>query len=352
VAKLSLVAGDLEAVATRIIDGPGTSARFKQITGLAAGPDGSLYVSEFFSIRKISPDGAVTTIADATPIAFQRAGAFEGLQAISVAGPDALYVSDTRGLYRVTTDGGVETLVRFFPSTPQEEASWPADAIRGAPALATDAAGNLLLLDKRFGGDADWRVRKRAPDGKVTDAFIPRSPVAGAPDRLAVDAAGNIYLSMLRKQGSAVCAGTCYSRVTAAWVLKIAPDGSASILAGSMQKVGASDGTGDQALFNHVADIAADASGHVYVADVQNHSIRRINPQGQVTTIVGVLPTVPDAPAPATQFGPLPGRLPYPVALASAPGGRLYIAQGRHVGLDLADGNRIPGYAVVMAEGF
>src|SRR5262249_21643479 len=50
---------------------------------------------------------------------------------------------------------------------------------------------------------------------------------------------------------------------------------------------GAADGTGTDARFNQLTDVAVDRTGNVYVADWGNHTIRRITPAGQVTTIAG-----------------------------------------------------------------
>jgi hypothetical protein len=104
------------------------------------------------------------------------------------------------------------------------------------------------------------------------------------------------------------------------------------VVAGSQVAAGASDGSGAAALFNVPLDIAVDPDGNLFVADALNQAVRKISPQGVVTTPIGVLPAtpVPDSGAPSgtIELGPLPGKLRRPVALALAPGGRLFIALG------------------------
>ncbi len=90
------------------------------------------------------------------------------------------------------------------------------------------------------------------------------------PRGLAVDAAGNTYV-----------ADQYNNRIR-----KITAGGVVSTLAGSGTR-GHADGTGAEASFSDPTSVALDAVGNLYVADYSNNAIRRITPDGIVTTMAG-----------------------------------------------------------------
>ena len=92
------------------------------------------------------------------------------------------------------------------------------------------------------------------------------------PQGLAMDVAGNLY-------------------VADSWnhtIRKIACSGSVTTLAGLLKNSGSTDGIGSKARFSFPSGVAADSSGCVYVADTENHTIRKISPNGSVTTLAGL----------------------------------------------------------------
>jgi len=94
-------------------------------------------------------------------------------------------------------------------------------------------------------------------------------------------------------------------------------------LAGSSE--GYADGSGSAAQFSGPLDVAVDAQGNVYVADTANHRIRKITPDGAVTTLAGSgTPGNADGPATEARF-----RGPEEVTVDSA--GNVYVADtGNH----------------------
>ncbi|RKR84506.1 RHS repeat-associated protein [Mucilaginibacter gracilis] len=86
----------------------------------------------------------------------------------------------------------------------------------------------------------------------------------------AVDATGNVYVADAGNHQ----------------IYKITPAGTKTLLAGGGY-TGFTNGNGSSALFYHPVGMAVDASGNVYVADEDNHAIRKIDPSGNVTTFAG-----------------------------------------------------------------
>ena len=167
---------------------------------------------------------------------------------------------------------------------------------------------------------ATHRIRKIAPDGLITN-FAGEGGVFGSADGVGTGA------RFTNPQGLAIDgAGNIYVADTGNQTIrKITPDGTVTTLAGLAGSFGYADGTGSAARFTAPRGIAADTSGTVYVAD-GTHTIRAITPAGVVTTIAGLAgsPGSNDGAGGAARFRDPPG-----IAVDAA--GILYVAdQGNH----------------------
>ena len=125
---------------------------------------------------------------------------------------------------------------------------------------------------------------------------------------VAVDARGNVFVS------------DCGNHR----VRQITPDSVVSTLAGSGQ-AGFGDGQGTDAHFYDPMGIAVDSQGDIFVADFQNHRIRRVSPQGEVTTIAGSGAAVSFADAP-TGPGTQEAFFRYPSGIAVDREGNVFVS--------------------------
>ncbi len=127
------------------------------------------------------------------------------------------------------------------------------------------------------------------------------------PAGVAVDSAGNVYV-----------ADTFNNEIR-----KITPEGVTTTLAGSLTQ-GYQDGPGETALFRQPTGVAVDSEGNLYVADQNNHKIRMITPEGVVSTLAGSGAGYTDATGTNAKFQ-------YPRAVAVDSAGNLYVAdQNNH----------------------
>ncbi len=261
-ARVSPLAGDGQ---DGVVDGAAAQSRFSDPFGVAVDARGAVYVADGGDsnrIRRIDRHGAVSTFA----------GGREGFA------------------------DGIGTAAAFH--TPS--------------ALAMDRFGNLVVADT-----GNHAIRKIAPDGSVTtlagdgqpgDADgIGRAARFNAPVGVALDTRGNVYV-----------ADTYNDRIR-----RVAPDGTVTTLAGGT-KPGNADGPGAAAAFDTPSAIAVGKDGSLLVADTGNNAIRRIAPDGVVSTLA--------APAEGERR-PLLRR---PTGLALTHDGYLYIAGGGGRVLQLA----------------
>jgi streptogramin lyase len=209
-------------------DGTGAEASFKSPTGVAVDQSGNIYVTDHgnHKIRKISPSGVVSTLAGSG-----KAGFADGTG-------NAAYFNHPVG-------------------------------------VAVDESGNVYVGDKD-----NHRIRKITPEGVVTT--IAGSGMAGFADGKGVNASFNsLHCIALDQIGNIFVADRDNNRIR-----KVTPSGVVTTVAGS-DPAGFADVTGSEASFNKPHGVALDREGNCYVADRENHRIRKITPSGAVTTIAG-----------------------------------------------------------------
>jgi D-alanyl-D-alanine dipeptidase len=358
---------------TGSVDGTGTAARFFFPRGLATDIAGNTYVTDSFNhtIRKITSAGAVSTLAGSavSPGSVDGMGTvarFSNPQGLATDAAGNVYVADTNNstIRKISTAGVVSTLAGNSAVFAFVNGTGTVANFFRPQGLATDAAGNVYVADTN-----NSTIRKISP-ARIVSTLAGSADFSGSadgtgttarfllPQSLATDAAGNVYVAdsfnhTIRKisaagvvstlAGSAGIFGSVNGIGTAArfstpqglatddagnvfvadtdnsTIRKISPAGQVSILAGSEGRPGSADGTGVAASFNGPRGLATDAAGNVYVADFGNHTIRKINPAGVVTTVVG------RAGSDGVSLTQLPAGLNNPVGLAISDG-KLFIA--------------------------
>lgn len=273
-------------------NGTGTAAQFDSPHGVAVDAAGNVYVADRDNnkIRKITPAGVVTTFAGSglpgSTDGTGTAATFFEPWGIAIDAAGNLYVADTKNykIRKITPAGVVTTLAGDGTSGVTDGTL--ATAQFGFPTgIALDGGGFIYVCEY------NTHTIRKISNGNVS-TFAGTSFLSGDvngtgaaarfdhPHSMVCDASGNIY-------------------VTDSWnnkIKKITPAGVVSTFAGS-GVAGFANGTAAAAQFDMPLGITKDASGNIYVGDVNNFSVRKIA-AGAVTTFAGTPGTAGDANGP------------------------------------------------------
>lgn len=324
---VSIVAGTGERGSTGD-GGPATSARLDRPNAVVADPSGNIYIADrYCRIRRVTPDGVMTAFAaqvlglgscETRALAMLPVGTVvtlehrtTGLQAIwhsaeiyeirpdgtrspiasNHVGPSdfpwtSLAVARDGGIYITHRDRRVYRLMgpdSLIPVAGNGESGDGGDfgpalnaSFRSPQGLAFGADGSLYVSDP-----VAHRVRRITTEGTITgaaggwasgfagDGGFAIAAVLSSPAALATDPDGNVFIGDAGNQR--------VRRVD---------------LAGRIATIAGSGSVGDfapafTAALSNPSDLAFDSSGNLYIADTGNHRIRKVSPDGIITTVAG-----------------------------------------------------------------
>jgi uncharacterized protein (TIGR03437 family) len=300
----------IAAGATSKISANGTVTTVASIGGwgLAVDRSGNLFVADGnASVQKVSPDGTVAIIAGNGKAGYSGDGGpassaqFSNPPGVAVDSNGDLFIAD-RINYRVrkvSTSGVVTTVAGngtgriFFDCSSSRYAAPAADTGPATSAqlsyplgVAVDRDGNLFIADA-----LENRIRKVSPSGIITTVAGTGScggfsgdggPASDAqlwdPVAVAVDSNGNLLIADLGNQR----------------IRKVSPSGIISTMAGDGTPGFSGDGgPANKAHLRLDCDnticggVAVDSHGNLFIADAGNNRIRRVSPDGIITTVAG-----------------------------------------------------------------
>jgi len=254
--------------------GQATSARLNNPSAVALDAAGNLYICDDSNnvIRKVDPTGIITTVAGE----YSRGGTFYG-------------------------DGGAATSA----------------GLDGPVAVAVDSQGNLYIVDQ-----GNNRIRKVTLGGTIStfagngtagtsgDGGAATSAELYYPSGVAVDSAGNVYISEFSND-----------------VRKVTTDAKIHDFAGVENGSGTYSGDGGAATsaqLSYPTGLSIDAAGNVYIVDEDNCVIREVDTSGVIHTIAGNYSD--NAGYSGDGGAPTSAQLNYPQGIAVAPNGSVFIA--------------------------
>jgi cysteine-rich repeat protein len=275
--------------------GPATSAGLGFLGGIAADAAGRLFVvdgARGARVRRIDTDGIITTVAgngtrgfsgDGGPATDAELGFVSG---IAVDGAGQLLIADGRRVRRVDVLGTIATVAGtgeggFSGDGGPAISATFGGSVGGLSGVVVDAASRVVVAD-----EGNRRLRRIDTSGTITtiagtggsssfsgDGGSATSAGLNRPQGVAIDAAGQVVFSDTSNHR--------IRRIDAQGIITtIAGTGAGGSFAGD-------GGPAINARINFPFGVVVDAAGRVVFADSGNHSVRRVESDGTITTIAG-----------------------------------------------------------------
>jgi sugar lactone lactonase YvrE len=303
--------------------GPATNAALDSPKDVAVDRSGNVLIVDAGNqrIRRVSRDGAIITVAGGGAAVLgdggrATAGQLNYPTSIAIDAAGNLFIGELGRVRKVTPDGIITTVAGGGPNPPADGMPATAARLSSVFSVAVDTAGDLFIADSIIDPENDsynYLIRKVAPDGTLTT--LP--PVAGCCfASMTADAAGNLFVPI----GPSIWKISPNGTQTL-----VAGNGTYGPPSGDGRSA-------TQAQLNGPTAVAVDATGNLFIADNAGRSIRVVAPDGVIRSLASIPPAAPipsgdGGPATMAELQLAVSGLSYQSGLAVDSAGNLYIAE-------------------------
>ncbi|QZY21026.1 RICIN domain-containing protein [Streptomyces decoyicus] len=271
-------------------EGLAVSAELNHPYGVAVDSTGTLYFSEYSNhrVRKVTADGKISTFAGTGEADY---GDDDGLavsarlnypRGVAVDSADAVYIADAGNhrVRKVTANGEISTFAGTGAAGAGGDGGLATAAELDRPyGVAVDGTGAVYIADHN-----NHRVRKVAVDGTIS-TFAGTGEADFGGDGGAAESAqlNGPHAVAVDSAGVVYIADAENHRVR-----KVAVDGTISTFAGTGEAdFGGDGGAAESAQLNHPVAVAVDSADCVHICDQYNHRVRKVAADGTISTVAG-----------------------------------------------------------------
>ncbi|HJV84119.1 MAG TPA: hypothetical protein VJ698_01480 [Noviherbaspirillum sp.] len=335
--KLEYVAGNSAGLG--YVDGPLAVATINGAYGMTMGPDGSLYLAHSSTLRRITPQGQVTTLAglpdaSGTIDGIGAEARLDGARSIAMDMHGNLYFTeDGSHTVRMMSPAGAVMTVAGKPGEQGDADGVRSDARFTQPAgITADTQGNLYVNDGHPEYLVQPRIRRIDASGRVSTLIPRNSSVRITGTGVAVAPDGDVY-AMGTINNETVSLPTLVTS-------SLYPHFSMEIRDHPVRRLLKLSPTGDVTALATVpdmyrpafGDMAVDVVGNVYVTDNYRHEVLKYSEKTNTFSVLAGGVAGPEMMAAETVILGFPCRseslICNPVGVAAAPDGRVYVSQG------------------------
>ncbi len=253
--------------------GAATSAQLSGPVGVVIDSSGNLYISDYNNnrIRKVDTSGNISSTV---------AGTLNRPIGVAIDSGGNLYIADYNNhrIRKVDISGNISTVAGTTRGFSGDGGAATSAQLNSPQSVEIDSSGNLYIADS-----SNHRIRKVDINGNIStvagtstsgfsgDGGAATSAQLNFPQGVEIDSSGNLYIADYNNHR----------------IRKVDISGNISTVAGTTRGFSGDGGAATSAQLNRPTGVEIDGSGNLYISDNTNNRIRKVDISGNISTVAG-----------------------------------------------------------------